>query len=140
MSDERSLGVALYNRTWELFDNRESSATRGVINEFRFGTIRPALVVVPPRVWHGVQNIGTSPGIVLNVVDQPGWTKFLATYQPGFTPEFKDEQLPPCDAAEWESIKRKGDAAIQNWIGEQLQNTSVTVILIGTETASLAGR
>src|SRR5258708_39132329 len=40
------------------------------------------------------------------------------------------------DSADWESIKEKGDAAIQNWIEEQLKNTSVTVVLIGAETAS----
>ena len=40
------------------------------------------------------------------------------------------------DSAEWESIKKKGDAAVQNWIEEQLKNTSVTVVLIGAETAS----
>jgi hypothetical protein len=40
------------------------------------------------------------------------------------------------DSADWESIKKKGDAAVQNWIEEQLKNTSVTVVLIGAETAS----
>lgn len=40
------------------------------------------------------------------------------------------------DSAEWESIKKGGDMAIQNWIAEQLKNTSVTVVLIGAETAS----
>jgi hypothetical protein len=39
------------------------------------------------------------------------------------------------DAAEWESIKEKGDAAIKGWIADQLKNTSVTVVLIGAETA-----
>lgn len=39
------------------------------------------------------------------------------------------------DAAAWEEIKRKGDAAIQNWIKEQLEGTSVTVVLIGAETS-----
>lgn len=39
------------------------------------------------------------------------------------------------DAVAWEEIKRKGDAAIQNWINEQLEGTSVTVVLIGAETA-----
>jgi hypothetical protein len=39
------------------------------------------------------------------------------------------------DAADWESIKRKGEAAIENWIEDQLENTSVTVVLIGAETA-----
>jgi dTDP-4-dehydrorhamnose 3,5-epimerase len=53
-----------------LFDGRESSPSRGRINELRFGTERPALVVVPPGVWHGVQNTGSVPGLLLNVVDR----------------------------------------------------------------------
>jgi MTH538 TIR-like domain (DUF1863) len=40
------------------------------------------------------------------------------------------------DAADWESIKKKGNAAIERWIDDQLTNTSVTVVLIGAETAS----
>jgi len=40
------------------------------------------------------------------------------------------------DAVDWESIKKKGNAAIERWIDDQLKNTSVTVVLIGTETAS----
>jgi MTH538 TIR-like domain (DUF1863) len=40
------------------------------------------------------------------------------------------------DKAKWEEIKKKGDAAIHNWIDDQLKGTSVTVALIGTETAS----
>ena len=52
-----------------LFDGRDGSPTKGRINEFRFGTIRPALVVVPPRVWHGLQNVGEAPAVVLNLVD-----------------------------------------------------------------------
>ena len=47
----------------------------------------------------------------------------------------KEDQYGFTDAADWESIKKKGDAAIQNWINDQLKNTSVTVILIGAETA-----
>lgn len=39
------------------------------------------------------------------------------------------------DAVEWESIKRRGDAAIKRWIDDQLNGTSVTVVLIGQETA-----
>lgn len=40
------------------------------------------------------------------------------------------------DAAEWESIKRQGDASVKRWIMTQLNGTSVTVVLIGSETAS----
>lgn len=44
------------------------------------------------------------------------------------------EKSPFYDKAEWETIKRNGDSAIQNWIDKQLLGTSVTVVLIGTET------
>jgi dTDP-4-dehydrorhamnose 3,5-epimerase len=53
-----------------LYDGREGSPTNGLVNEFRFGTIRPALLVVPPRVWHGVENIGSSQAFLLNLVDR----------------------------------------------------------------------
>jgi dTDP-4-dehydrorhamnose 3,5-epimerase len=53
-----------------LFDGREDSPTRGCVNELRFGIARPALVIVPPGVWHGVQNLSGGPGTVLNVVDR----------------------------------------------------------------------
>lgn len=39
------------------------------------------------------------------------------------------------DAAAWESVKRGGDTAIKRWIEDQLSGTSVTVVLIGAETA-----
>jgi len=39
------------------------------------------------------------------------------------------------DAAAWEEVKRKGDEAIRAWIREQLKGTTVTVVLIGTETS-----
>lgn len=39
------------------------------------------------------------------------------------------------DAAEFESIKRTGEAAVKRWIDRQLYGTSVTVVLIGEETA-----
>lgn len=40
------------------------------------------------------------------------------------------------DSAAWESIRRRGDDAIRNWIDGELEGTSVTVVLIGTETAN----
>ena len=38
------------------------------------------------------------------------------------------------DKAEFEKIKRQGDKSVHNWIDKQLQGTSVTVVLIGSET------
>jgi hypothetical protein len=40
------------------------------------------------------------------------------------------------DRSLWESIKRTGDLAIKRMINQGLENTSVTVVLIGTETAN----
>jgi len=40
------------------------------------------------------------------------------------------------DAANWERVKRSGDKAVKNWINSQLTGTSVTIVLIGTETAN----
>jgi len=39
------------------------------------------------------------------------------------------------DAASFEEIKKGGDAAIKKWIREQLDGTSVTVVLIGSDTS-----
>jgi hypothetical protein len=38
------------------------------------------------------------------------------------------------DAADFESLKRQGDAAIEAWIDGQLKGTSVTVVLVGAAT------
>lgn len=40
------------------------------------------------------------------------------------------------DAAGWEKVKQGGDAAIKRWILSHLKGTSVTVVLIGTETSN----
>lgn len=40
------------------------------------------------------------------------------------------------DAAEFERIKRTGNAAIKRWIDGQLRGTSVTVVLVGLDTCS----
>lgn len=40
------------------------------------------------------------------------------------------------DKAAWEEAQRKGSAAIKKWIDDQLVGSSVTVVLIGSETAS----
>ena len=53
-----------------LYDGRADSPTRGVVNDFRFGTVRPATVLVPPRVWHGVMNVVDTPAILMNFPDR----------------------------------------------------------------------
>jgi dTDP-4-dehydrorhamnose 3,5-epimerase len=53
-----------------LYDIRPDSPTNGLVNEFRLGTVRPGLVVVPPHVWHGVKNVGWEPSTLVNVVSE----------------------------------------------------------------------
>ena len=47
-----------------------------------------------------------------------------------------NETQPFYDKADWEKIKKSSDKAIENWIEQQLKGCSVTVVLIGSETAS----
>lgn len=39
------------------------------------------------------------------------------------------------DSAAWESVRRKGDPAVKQWIDRELKGTGVTVVLIGRYTA-----
>ena len=49
-----------------LYDEREDSPTRGVVMELHAGDVRPCLLVIPPGVWHGLQNVGNVDALILN--------------------------------------------------------------------------
>ena len=40
------------------------------------------------------------------------------------------------NAQEWESVKRKGDAAIKQWIADQMAYKQAVVVLVGLETST----
>jgi len=42
----------------------------------------------------------------------------------------------PVNANDWESVKKKGDTAIQEWIDISMKNRSCVVVLVGSETAN----
>jgi len=42
----------------------------------------------------------------------------------------------PCSDNDWETVKKGGDKAIENWIANQLVGRSCTVVLVGEETAN----
>jgi len=83
-----------------LFDEREASPSYGRINEFWLGEARPAMLVIPPEIWHGVHNLGGAESGYVNFPsrayhyedpdhyrlprDTPhipySWTKGLATH------------------------------------------------------------
>jgi dTDP-4-dehydrorhamnose 3,5-epimerase len=49
-----------------LYDGREESPTKGHLMELHAGDVRPSLIVVPPGIWHGLQNVGPVDALVLN--------------------------------------------------------------------------
>ncbi len=50
-----------------LYDDRADSPTCGETMSLVLGLVRPALVRVPPRVWHGFTALGGEPAMLLNV-------------------------------------------------------------------------
>ena len=52
-----------------LYDDREDSPTRGVLQEVFIGESNYCLVTVPPMVWNGFKGIGDKMAIVANCTD-----------------------------------------------------------------------
>jgi hypothetical protein len=40
------------------------------------------------------------------------------------------------DTADWEKVRKDTDSAVKRWINNQLENTSVTVVLVGKDTST----
>ncbi len=49
-----------------LYDNREDSPTRGLVNEFHLGMLNPILLKIPPLVYHGFTSEGGQPALIVN--------------------------------------------------------------------------
>jgi dTDP-4-dehydrorhamnose 3,5-epimerase len=49
-----------------LYDGREDSATHGRVFEHHAGDARPSFLVIPPGIWHGVQNLAASDALLMN--------------------------------------------------------------------------
>jgi dTDP-4-dehydrorhamnose 3,5-epimerase len=54
-----------------LFDDRETSPTRGDINEFFIGDYNPMMVKVPKMIYHGWKCISEDESLVINVPTEP---------------------------------------------------------------------
>lgn len=50
-----------------VYDGRLDSPTFGICNEFRTSERNPGLLVIPPCLYHGWKNIGTSEAWVINM-------------------------------------------------------------------------
>ncbi len=50
-----------------VFDGRRDSPTSGRVNEFTLSEKNPGLLIIPPNLYHGWKNIGTSEAIIINM-------------------------------------------------------------------------
>jgi dTDP-4-dehydrorhamnose 3,5-epimerase-like enzyme len=50
-----------------VFDGRRDSPTSGRVNEFTLSEKDPGLLIIPPNLYHGWKNIGTSEAIIINM-------------------------------------------------------------------------
>ena len=53
-----------------MFDGREGSPTFGKLNEFMISERNPALLTIPPNLFHGWKNIGQTEAVIINMPDR----------------------------------------------------------------------
>lgn len=68
---EDRLFMSLGTFKWVLWDDREGSPTRGLLNELHFDQHHRALLRIPRGVWHAVQNVGSTDCLMVNHPTQP---------------------------------------------------------------------
>jgi dTDP-4-dehydrorhamnose 3,5-epimerase len=53
-----------------LYDDRDGSPTRGKLDVLHLSPMRPTLLVIPPHVWHGLQNLEATTSTFVNYFDE----------------------------------------------------------------------
>lgn len=53
-----------------LYDDREGSPSRGRVQEARASILRPTLLIVPPGIWHGAENLEQETSCFINFFDR----------------------------------------------------------------------
>lgn len=76
-----------------LFDDREESATCGETQSIVIGELNPALIKIPPFVWHGMTALGGELAVVLNIPTE--------TYDYEEPDELRREPFDPKIPFEW---------------------------------------
>ena len=64
-----------------LYDDREGSPTKGVINEFFLGEHSHILLTIPPGVIHGQKPYGPDPSYLINFPTEPFYSKDTDEYR-----------------------------------------------------------
>lgn len=54
-----------------LYDDRDGSSSRGVLEELHVGELNYVLVTIPPLVWNGFKGEGTSAALLANCATLP---------------------------------------------------------------------
>lgn len=54
-----------------LYDSRDDSPTRGMINDFLVGEDNPLLIAIPPLVYHGFKTVSPQEAIMINIPTEP---------------------------------------------------------------------
>lgn len=54
-----------------LYDPRQDSSTKGLVNEFFIGEDNPMIISIPPLVIHGFKGYGSEPAYLVNCVTEP---------------------------------------------------------------------
>jgi dTDP-4-dehydrorhamnose 3,5-epimerase len=54
-----------------LYDDRDGSSTRGMLNELFFSEHNRGNLVIPMNVWHAVQNVGSTDSLFVNCPTKP---------------------------------------------------------------------
>lgn len=53
-----------------LYDERETSPTKGLVNEFFMGINNRVLIHIPKKVWHGFKCISDTEAMIVNIVTE----------------------------------------------------------------------
>ena len=53
-----------------VFDGRSASPTSGLVNALTVSDKNPGLLLIPPNIYHGWKNIGTSEAVIINMPDR----------------------------------------------------------------------
>jgi dTDP-4-dehydrorhamnose 3,5-epimerase len=53
-----------------VFDGRNDSPTYNQVNAFTVSEKNPGLLLIPPNLYHGWKNIGTSEAVIINMPDR----------------------------------------------------------------------
>ena len=79
-----------------MYDGREDSPTKGIVNEVFMGERYPTLLKIPIGVLHGYKTVGVEPSLLINFPTQP------------YNPQDPDEYRTPYDSDEipydWEIV------------------------------------